>query len=97
MTEQTYQPSYPDYSPDYVPNVVEVYDELGLLACIEKMQLTHNASRELNFVPQIILWYFDGSESENLAYAHSTNTVLINRIGQMKILDDLSLVLGGES
>lgn len=96
MAQEDYQPSYPDYPADYVPNVVEIRDERGILARIENMKLVENAERPEGFEPQIISWLFDGSEAENIAYAHTANTVLINRIGSLKALTQLSATLEGE-
>ena len=79
----------PDFPPDYIPNSIEIYDQLGLLVRIENLRIVEENTRPINFTPQLICWYFDGKSSENLAYAHTKQNVLIDRISQLNSLNDI--------
>ncbi|PSB11595.1 hypothetical protein C7B62_04905 [Pleurocapsa sp. CCALA 161] len=95
MEQINYQTiDYPDFPANYVPNVVEIHDHVGLLVKIENFQITVNNSRPEKFKPDILLWLFDGNDSQHVAYAHTENMVLINRIGQLHALSDLNETLG---
>ncbi len=90
-------PDYPDYPPDYKPNTIEIYDDLGLLVRIEDGKLCKENERDLNFSPQILIWLFDGTESQNVAYVHTAHTVLVNRINNLNAMTDINEMLGIES
>ena len=87
-------PDYPDYPPDYKPNIVEIHDDLGLLVRIEAGELCHESQRVENFMPQILIWLFDGTDSENVAYVHTAHTVLVNRINNLNAINDINETLG---
>lgn len=86
--------TYPNFPPDYVPNVVEIHDHLGLLVKIEAMQIVVENSRPAEYEPKLICWFFDGVDSINLAYVHSEHKVLINRISELHALNNLNQALG---
>lgn len=84
---------YPNFPPQYVPNVVEIHDEIGLLVKIETMKVIVENDRDDDFAPQLVCWYFDGTKAENLAYAHTEHKVLINRISELYALSDITETL----
>lgn len=86
--------NYPDFPPDYVPETVAIFDHLGLLVKIERNQITQENYRPAGFKPELIVWFFDGTKSVNLAYAHSNQTVLVNRIDSLLARQDLNAVFG---
>ena len=70
----------PNFPTDYVPNVIEIHDQLGLMMRIEQMQVTKQNRRPLGYIPNLICWYFDGLNEFNIAYAHTTKEILIDRL-----------------
>lgn len=81
---------YPDFPSDYVPCFIQVRDRVGVLLEIKNMEVLVMNSRPENYVPNIICWYFDGIGEENIAYSHTLNKVLIDRISQVKAIKQIS-------
>lgn len=73
----------PDFAPDYIPQTVYVCDELGILLKIVNQKITQQGQRAKGFLPQIVSYFFDGMEDENIAYLHTPNSLIVNRISRM--------------
>lgn len=77
----------PDFPDNYVPNVIEIHDQLGLMIRIEQMQIVEQTRRSKDYIPNLICWYFDGLNDQNIAYAHTTKEILIDRLPNGKFLN----------
>ncbi|NER29862.1 MAG: hypothetical protein F6J89_20140 [Symploca sp. SIO1C4] len=69
----------PDFPPDYSPNIIEVFDQQGLLVGMLSGQTVYECQRERNQPIEYMAWYFDGQ----LALLLAGSNVLINRINSM--------------
>ena len=71
----------PDFPPDYSPNVIEMFDQQGLLAGMVSGQIVYECQRESSQPSEYVAWYFDGQ----LALFCVKGNILINRMNLMVI------------
>lgn len=75
----------PQFPIDYVPEVVEFYDELGLLVRIEQMMLVHQIKRPKDMSYQYISGYFDG----HLGLVVTPQAQVLSRVEKMRAYSDI--------
>ncbi|MGB7439837.1 MAG: hypothetical protein WA919_02120 [Coleofasciculaceae cyanobacterium] len=71
--------SLPDFPPDYSPDVIEIFDQHGLLAGMVSGQAAYECQRETTQVSDYLAWYFDGQ----LALLCVGSQILFNRMKLM--------------
>lgn len=80
----------PDFPVNYVPEIVAIYDNLGLLIGTENGQLVYESTRVKDFVPSYVAWFFDGE----LGLFYSGGSILVNRISAMIAYQEIISHLG---
>jgi hypothetical protein len=79
-------PNYlPDFPANYVPEIVAIYDNKGLLIGMENGQLVYESTRDEDFIPSYVAWYFD----EELGLFYSGGSILVNRINAMSAYQEI--------
>ncbi len=79
----------PDYPTSYVPSIVEIWDQIGVLVKIHNLKIVYNAKRPKGYQPNLICYYFDGTNAENIAFLQTLTRVYINRISNLAALSDI--------
>jgi hypothetical protein len=68
---------------DYIPNSIEFFDQIGLLAGTVEGKLAFSYPREANFQCNYLAVYLDGQLS--FFYLVSSNKILLNRLDNLAI------------
>jgi len=68
---------------DYIPNSIEFFDQVGLLAGMIQGKLTFVYPREANYQCNYLAVYLDGQLS--FFYLISSNKILLNRLNNLAI------------
>ncbi len=75
----------PDFPVNYVPEIVAIYDNLGLLIGTENGRLAYESTRTKDFVPTYVAWFFDSE----LGLFYSGSSILVNRISAMMAYQEI--------
>ena len=76
-----YSSNHSPFPPNYEPQVIEVYDQRGLLWGLAYKEIFYESTRPFGFKPSYIAWYFD----EELALFQLDNIAIVNRLEYLAI------------